>query len=212
MQRSLGALSSVKPGFNFLSVLRAELRLMFKGLPWWWYAVALGLAVAALFNSPDTVRKDLLMLTWLWPVLIWSQLGVREKRFGTSQMVFSAARPLTRHLPAVWLAGVAVTALTGAGAGLRFLLGADGQGLAVLLSAMVFIPSFALAAGVWSGTSKLFEVLYVVLWYLGPANHIGALDFLATTGPGRPLVWLLIGIILLIAAILGRKRQIVTSS
>ena len=33
-----------------------------------------------------------------------------------------------------------------------------------------FIPTLALAAGVWSQSSKLFEAVYLVWWYLGPVH------------------------------------------
>jgi len=48
----------------------------------------------------------------------------------------------------------------------RLLLGGNAAGLFTWLVAALFIPSLALAAGVWTGSGKLFEVLYLSLWYL----------------------------------------------
>jgi hypothetical protein len=200
-------LSPVKPGFRFNSVLWAELRLVLKGQPWWWYGVAAILILVGLVSEPRETDQLGLLLAWIWPVLVWSGLGAREARFATSQMVFSAARPLTRQLSATWLAGVIVTALAGSGVGVRLLAGLDAPGLAMWLAAVVFIPSLALACGVWSGTSKLFEVVYVVIWYLGPANRVPAFDYIGVTG-ARPHVWLGASVLLLLAAILGRRRQL----
>lgn len=142
------ALSPVKPGFRFQAVLLAELKLLLKGQPWWWYGVALILILAGLANEARVVREVVLPIAWIWPVLIWSGLGQRETRFATNQMVFSAASPLTRQLPATFLAGVFVTALTGSGAGVRLLASGDLPGVAAWLAAVLFIPSFALACGI----------------------------------------------------------------
>jgi len=43
------------------------------------------------------------------------------------------------------------------------------------ISAALFIPSLPLALGVWSNNHKLFEVLYVTMWYLGPMNKLTSL-------------------------------------
>ena len=37
--------------------------------------------------------------------------------------------------------------------------------IAVVISAL-FLPSFALALGCWSGTSQSFQAVYLFLWYL----------------------------------------------
>jgi hypothetical protein len=70
----------------------------------------------------------------------------------------------------------------------------------------------ALTLGVWSGSSKLFEVLYLFLWYLGPANRLGAIDFMGVTGPllpsRTPLIFLMVTGTLAVIAIFGRQRQL----
>jgi hypothetical protein len=194
-------------------VLIAELRLLLKGLPWWWYAGALGLIVAGALNGahPDA-RRGLLGIAWIWPVLIWSQLGVREKTHHTGPIIFSAPKPLRRQFVAMWIGGVLVTLLTGSGIGLRLLTAGAwghllGWGVAVL-----FIPTLALALGIWSGTSKFFEALYVVLWYIGPMQRLDIFDYMGLSSSalakGMPYIYLGITAALLIAALFGRRRQI----
>jgi hypothetical protein len=135
-------------------------------------------------------------------------MGSREMRHATHQLVFSAARPLTRQLPATWLAGVVVAVLAGSGVLVRLLLAGDGPGLFAWLAGALFIPSLALALGVWSGTSKLFEVLYLLLWYIGPLNRVPAFDYLGATETSRPVVWLVGALALMAIAIVGRRRQL----
>ncbi|HET9588915.1 MAG TPA: ABC transporter permease subunit [Anaerolineales bacterium] len=191
----------------FTRVLSLELRLLLKGQRWWWFAVAGGLLIAAFLFPAEAVRSYLLPITWLWPVLIWSGLGSREMRHNTQQMVFSAAAPLARQLPAAWLAGFLVAALTGSGAALRLLSAGDGAGLLAWFSAALFIPSLALALGIWSNSPKLFEVLYVSLWYLA-INKVFAVDFYGASGDGNIGFFIPLSLVLIITAFIGRARQI----
>jgi hypothetical protein len=198
--------------FRFTAVLRAELKLALKGQRWWWYAGAAGLFLAGLLNQPQAVKEIVLPLTWIWPILVWSPLGTRESRFDTGGLLFSSARPLLRQLPATWLAGVLLAMATGSGAAVRFLAAGDHTALGAWLVGALFIPSLALALGVWSGTSKLFEVIYLVIWYIGPMNHVSTLDYLGATktgsAEGMPLIYLGLTALLAVTAVAGRKRQL----
>jgi hypothetical protein len=197
--------------FSFPFMVLAELRLALHGISRWWYLVAAGLFVVCLF-TPLPVSRGFLVAAWIWPLLIWSAMGTRERRLRTDQIVFSTAHPLRRQLPACWLAGVIVAVVTGGGAGLRLLLATDQLGLLAWTAGALFIPTMALALGVWSGSSKLFEVLYLFLWYLGPANHLGDIDFMGAMGPllppRTPVVFLIATALLAVFALLGRQRQL----
>ena len=89
------------------------------------------------------------------------------------------------------------------------LLGAgDTVGLLAWFSAALFIPSFALASGVWSNSHKLFEVLYVTMWYLGPMNKVYAVDYLGANSNGNIGFFVPFSIFLVVAAFIGRARQL----
>jgi len=194
--------------FAFIKVINSELKLLLKGQRWWWYVGALGLFAASFFAPVESMRTNILPFVWIWPILIWSGMGNREIRNNTQQMVFSSAAPLTRQLPATWFAGFIVTALTGSGAALKLLITGDGTGLLAWFSAVLFIPSLALALGVWSNSHKLFEVLYVTLWYAGPMNYVYAVDFIGTKSDGNIGFFIPFSIALIIVAFVGRARQL----
>jgi len=194
--------------FVFIRVLASELKLLLKGLRWWWYAVAGGLFIASLASPTDIVRAFILPVAWVWPILIWSGLGNREIYNNTQQMVFSSAAPLMRQLPATWLAGFIVTALTGVGAAFNLLVSGDTVGLLAWISGALFIPSFAMAMGIWSNSHKLFEILYITLWYFGPMNQIDAVDYLGANSNGNIGFFIPLAIFLIIAAFIGRARQL----
>jgi hypothetical protein len=194
--------------FRFARVLLAECKLMLKGQFWWWYLGAAGLILASLVNPVELTRQYLLPLAWIWPILLISSVGNREARFNMQQIAFSSASPLWRQLPAQWLAGFIVVLIMGSGAVLKLIIGGDLVGLLAFLSGAVFIPSLALALGVWSGSSKPFEIVYVSLWYLGPLNKVPGLDFIGAQTNGRPEFFIPLSLALIAFAFLGRARQL----
>lgn len=194
---------------RFLGMVQAELNLMLKGNRWWWWLMVLVLNMVALTSPLEAARQTVLPLCWMAPLLVWSAMGSREQRFNTRQMVFSAPKAASRLLLASMIAGMIVTGLTGAGAGIRFLAECEFHALVDWLVAVGFIPMLALAFGIWSGSSKLFEVVYVIWWYLGPINGAPRLDFLGARGLSNGwLVYLGLAVLLAAAAYAGRWRQV----
>lgn len=199
--------SRFRPGRAAL--LLAEVRLLLKGTPWWWFIVMLGLIVAGLLVPTDIVPW-ILIVAWLWPLALWSSLGSREARHNAQQIVFSTPHLLGRQLPALWLSGVLVAVLAGSGVAIRLSLAGDWTHLAAWGTGALFIPSLALALGAWSRSTKLFEVAYMVLWYVGPVNRTPFLDFMGSaeqvTVGTLSIFW--VGTAALLAlAVLGRRRQ-----
>ena len=198
--------------FGFFRIMVAELRLSLKGISVWWFIVAVGLAVAGLFTPLEIARKFILPISWIWPLSIWSALGVREVQAGTDQMIFSTPRPLLRQLPALWFNGFLISLVAGLTIGLRLILKTDLPGVASFAVAAAFIPSLALASGIVSRSRRLFEVLYMFLWYMGPMNHIPALDYTGASAAASaqnflPL-WIIITILLIFLAFAGRAFQL----
>jgi len=197
----------------FGRVLVAEIRLMLKGLPWWWYVGAIGLFVAGAAGGADPeARRGLLGAAWIWPVLIWSGLGVRERTHRTGPIVFSAPQPLGRQFVGMWVGGTLVTLLTGSGVGLRLVTSGAWHHLLGWGVAVLFIPTLALTLGVWSGTSKFFEALYVAVWYIGPISGLAIFDYMGLSQEaldhGLPFIYLGLTAALLLAALIGRWRQV----
>lgn len=194
---------------RFFSVVIAELRLMLQGHRWWWYAIAGALFVACAASPLDASRSGVILAAWIWPMLIWSQMGGREARYATGSLVFSSPRALQRQLPAMWLAGVLVTLATGGGLLIRLLIAGDLRSVAGLLVAVCFIPSLAMACGILTGGSKLFEAIYVAWWYTGAAHHLRGLDYMGTVdASSAPVVYLLMTLALLAVCWTRRRTQL----
>jgi len=182
---------------------------MLKGQRWWWYATAGGMLVGQIVSPDAQIRSGFLIAAWIWPLLLWSQMGCREFRYATRSLLFSSVRSLSRQFPALWTAGVIVALLTGSGAGLRLAIAADWQSFAAWLAGACFIPSLALALGAWSGGSRAFEAIYTVWWYIGPAHQIPELDFMGTTpASSSPLTYAMAAVLLISLAYLRRRQSL----
>jgi hypothetical protein len=195
----------------YVRIFAAELRLTFKGLGWLWYVVAAGITVSALFVPLNIARLVVLPLAMVWPVLVWSSLGVKEVRHHTAPIVFSLPYPLRRQLLMTWLVGALIALAMSSTVIARLALTGDwAASLAALIGAL-FVPSFAVALGCWSGTSKLFQAVYLFVWYLAAVQGVIYVDFMGhfpqTVTLGVPWVVALATLGLLIASAFGRRRQ-----
>jgi hypothetical protein len=220
--RSAVVLSTIEPGQLtpvaasrsrlrlFAALVTAELKLLLKGRAFLWYAVAAGLLLACLLSPLEAVRRWLLPIVWLWPLLLWSEMGVLASRFRVDQLLFSAPSPLRRQLSATWTAGFLLAMITGSGAFVRYL--AEPVLLPGFVAGALFIPSLALLLGVVGGTERPFQILLLIAWYLGPLNGLAALDMTGATGPalaqGVPWFYIATSPLLLGLAWLVRQRQI----
>ncbi|MEV0192628.1 hypothetical protein AB0I39_29380 [Kitasatospora purpeofusca] len=172
-------------GSHFGRLLRGETRILFADASRWWWLAAAGPVLAGLSVPPDTGVGAVLPAAWVWPVLLWSRLGSRSAE--NDLEVLLGAYPAARaRLLAEWAAGVLLTALTGAGVLVRLAAAGDTAGVAAWSAGALFIPSLALALGALSRTHRLFQALYLPLWYL-VVNQIAAVDFMgAVRRAGHP--------------------------
>jgi hypothetical protein len=138
-------------------------------------------------------------------------MGVRESLHRTGALVYACPRPLQRQFFALWLSGVLIGAVTGSGLAVRFVLAGELLSLAAWVAGALFVPSLALALGVWTESPRAFEALYTALWYAGPANRLAPLDYSsAWTASSTPLAapgYAILAAILLATAVLGRRRR-----
>ena len=199
-------------GPRFTAMVAAELGLAIRSLPRAWIVAAIGLAAAAWIVPLPVARAWVLPIAWIWPLLLWSAMGTRETRYQTAPLLFCSPRPLAHQLPALWLAGVLVALAMGLGVGTRLALTGDFGAFLAWSVGAVFIPSLALAAGVWTKSGKLFEVLYLLIWYIGPMSRTPFLDFMGATnaaaGSRVPAAFAVATLALLACAGLGRRRAL----
>lgn len=138
-------------------------------------------------------------------------MGNREHRYGAWQMIFAVQQPIQRQLPAMWLAGVLVAVITGSGAAIKFASLEAWMSLFAWAAGAIFIPALALMLGVWTNSRRMFEMIYLLWWYMA-FNGIAAMDFIGTTqgtlDQGNPWIFLGLAPALFAASLAGRWRQL----
>ncbi|KWT60554.1 hypothetical protein ADL21_18720 [Streptomyces albus subsp. albus] len=181
----LSLATATHPGATYHRLLLGELRILLQGVAWWWWTGAALISIVGLCVPTAGAARVVLPLAWIWPVLIWSRLGAQRHEHGVQALLGSY--PAARHRAlAEWCAGFALTAATGSVPLLRLAMAGDWQGVASWAGGAVFIPSLALALGSLSRTHRLFQALYLPLWYC-VFNGLPLLDYMGATRPeGRP--------------------------
>jgi hypothetical protein len=196
---------------TYLMILWLELRMIWKQR-WWWYLVMLGLFINSLVAPIQSARTQWIPLIWLWLGLAISRLGLRESIHHTEQLIFSTPRPLWIQFSSAWLAGVLLTIITGIGS-IRLVSVGEWKAALALGVAAFFIPTLALGCAILCGNQRLFEVIYITLWFLGPMGSKGTgLDFMGVHPEvvTQGIHWRYLGltILMLILAFIGRQRQL----
>jgi hypothetical protein len=194
-----------------MRLFSAELQLTFKGTRWLWYLGALIILIAQAAVPLKIALGYILPLAFILPLTFWSNLGIREVKHHTEQIVFSTPHPLTRQLPIVWFTGVLLAFLITCPTLLRLALTGAWPSVIGLLAGILFVPSLALALGCWTTGSKVFEGGYLFLWYLAAMYGIPTLDFMGRVPAALkmriPYFYILLAILLVFISISGRRHQ-----
>lgn len=197
---------------RLIALVGAELRLMFARVSVWWYVVAAGLVIAGLLLPAGVTERFVLPCAWIWPLLLWSQLGCREKLHSAEQVIFSTPNFFRRQLAAQWLSGFLLAVATGVFMPISPAANGNAAGLGQWLVGAAFIPTLAIACGSLTGGRKLFEVIYTLLWYIGPLNKAPLLDFSGSAvykeDGGYLSTWLIVLAATMVLMVTARWRQV----
>ena len=80
----------------------------------------------------------------------------------------------------------------------------------LVIATLLVTNLLTLALGVWTGSAKFFEVLYLFAWYVGPMHHLPDVDYTGVTAARTPLLWAVyatLTALLFVLAWWGRRRQ-----
>lgn len=202
---------------SFLRLVAAETRLTVRGRRWWWYAIAATLVGVPLLSvvpigesvvPSELARRLLLPLVFIWPMFLWSELGVRATRNQMTETIVTSQYPVKQVL-AEWLSGVVLAVGVASGAVILFVTTGQLGGLLGVASGIVFAPALAIALGTWSRSPTVFELTYLLLWYVGPLNGGSPVDFVGATAEstaiGAPYAFIVLSLVLVGTAVFRRK-------
>ncbi|ABE54365.1 hypothetical protein Sden_1077 [Shewanella denitrificans OS217] len=199
--------------FAFTRLLRLELKLLLKGHSIYWLLGLLVLNVIQLVIEQQMLMGLLLPISWLWCVLVISQLGQQEKQANTLELMSYSRQSSSLQTLASFSAAWLLLAMASCGGMLRLVSMAEWLLLVQLVVAISFSVALAYFCGTLSGTKRLFEVLYPTLWYIGPIQTALYVDFFGVNSQsswqaGVPYYFGAISISLLLLTVSLRNRRL----
>lgn len=162
----------------FLNLTRQEFLLLTGNKsPYLWLAI-LGLWIAQWFVPISIVLTGVMPALLLLGSLVLSSLGQRERNHGTQDFLINAPLLLKVQYPAMVFAGVLFLSTISLPS--LIILSVSGQiyGTGLLIAGYFCIVSLAILLGTLSGTNKAFEIIFVIVWYMGPMSHFTYFDFI----------------------------------
>lgn len=196
---------------QFTQLLRLELKLLTKGRSVYWVLGLLGLNIAQFFVSKTLLITLILPLSWLWCLLVISQLGMKDKRHGVAEIMAYSRCEKVWHELASYFAAWLVLFLASFVSIALFVVSLEWLLLLQLFIAISFTSALAMFCGSVSGSQRLFEGIYLLVWYLGPIQSALYLDFFgvnsqASWQAGMPYIFLCLSGVLLYVSLYVRRK------
>jgi hypothetical protein len=193
-------------------MIRSELALAVKANNRIWLLLGSVLIVAACVVPFDIARQYVVPAAMIVPLVSWSSIGTRELQYNTWPLLFSSPGAHTRQYAAMLATGVILGLIMIVPMVVRGVILGEYIYSLTLLSASLVIPSTAFALGVISGTRKLFEAVFPLVWYGGSIDRIKAIDLLGTaaesTDISRVVVLFILSLLGIALSYTARRRRV----
>jgi hypothetical protein len=198
--------------FSFTRMLRLELKLLLKGHSTYWVIGLLTLNIIQLFMSQQLLVSIVLPISWLWCVLVLSQLGQLEKQANTEELITYSKKSTMLQRLTSFAAGWVLFAIASFGSLVRFAAMAEWLLLVQIIIAISFSVSLAYFCGAFTGTRRTFEILFTAVWYIGPIQSLLYLDFFGVNSEvswqaGMPYYFVAIALCLLMLTVRAKSTR-----
>jgi hypothetical protein len=162
---TLSSLPKVSSDFNIAPLIKAEIIMLLRKGPLWFWLINLGLFISLFFIPLSKAHWIALPIVWFLQINRWADIATKEKYYGTSNFVYASSKPLGRLMTAQILAGT-ITALAFAfPVLLRYSLAGEFEFIpGIVLGAMILI-GFSICSGILTGGKRLFEIFFFMLTY-----------------------------------------------
>jgi len=204
--------AAITQHFSFTRLLRLELKLLMKGYTAYWYIGLIILNLLQLFIDQQLLTSLILPISWLWCVLVISQLGQMEKQKNTVELITYSNQSSILQTLASYSAAWVLLALASSGGIIRFMVLAEWVLFIQIVIAISFTVSMAYFCGTFTSTKRMFEVLYPTLWYIGPVQAALYVDFFgvnsqASWQAGIPYYFISLSVGLLLLTLKARSSR-----
>lgn len=200
----LTAKAAVLTAAPVFGLLRNEINLVASNVFFLWrWAFAAGIALSWFLPINVQGGETPIVLLAALPLPFLSQCGTLEKTFSTKQLLmpcpsFRLKRPLAL------IVNLYFTLAVSAGVIVRLFIAGDTGVALSWLTGCFFLSALAFSLGYLVKTSRVFEAVFAVLFYLGPLKGWPYLDFLGLHG-NYSLVYLIAGLVLTAAGFAAKE-------
>lgn len=195
--------------FHFGQLVIYESFTILKGQNFFWYIAILVLTLLSFVIKIDIAREVILPAVFLTISLMCSKASSKEVIYKTEQLILHTPKFDRYQILAEFIAIILIFVLSSIGMIIRFAIFGMWISILSLLVASSLISSILLLLGILSKDSKLFEVLFIITWYIGLFQKTYPIDFLNLTGVHNTIgylsVLIAISVLLLFAAFFIRK-------
>ncbi|MBW6408690.1 hypothetical protein [Clostridium weizhouense] len=199
---------------NNFNIILSELKIMFSTCNLWWYLTMVLCSIGVFFAKGENLYKLLIPIMWISPIFIWSKLGTIQMNFNMENYLVTYKNYRKSQMYNSVIAGILFTIIINISIIIKFILLENFLGVIYILMGIFFVNAFGMFMGNITKNSTAFEIIYIILWYVGMLNDFTSLDFLGLTkiavSKHIPIMYLVVGIILIIASILIKKNRINT--
>jgi hypothetical protein len=162
---TLSSLPEVSSVFNIFPLIKAEIRMLLRKGPLWFWLINTGLFISLFFIPLGKAHQVVLPIVWFLQINRWADIATKEKFYGTSSFVYGSSKPLGRLLTAQVLAGTLIALAFAFPVLLRYSIAGEFAFLpGIVLGAMLLI-SFSICSGILTGGKRFFEIFFFLLTY-----------------------------------------------
>ena len=142
----------------------------------------------------------------LFPLAIWSRMGTVDTTNRTEQLILSTPNASIKFF-ITWLSGMFITFIYSFGIVLRLSIAGDIRAGIAYVIGILFIVTLAITLGYFAKSRRLFESIYLLLWYMGPVNQIPYLDFTGLS-MNHSLQYLILSLCLMSSVVILQKKRL----
>lgn len=139
--------------------------MLFRKGPRWLWLINVGGMIALIFAPLTVAHQMILPALWFLQVARWSDLATKEKTNRIHYFTYASYKPLTRLLPAQVFAGIILSFVLALPLFVRYLVAFQFLPILSIIMGSIFIVLLAVALGMLSGGTKLFEILFFLFTY-----------------------------------------------
>ncbi len=159
------SLPEVSSSFSIFPLIKAEILMLLRKGPLWFWLINLGLFISLFFIPLTKAHQIALPIVWFLQINRWSDIATKEKFYGTSGYIYGSFRPLGRLLTAQILAGTLTALAFAFPVILRYTLAGEFEFLPGIVSGAFILIGFSLCLGILTGGKRLFEIFFFMLTY-----------------------------------------------